>query len=93
MVKPMCVCEINSILPFSQSTISGHLKILKEADLVIDKKDGLWVNYILNQNHSHFQNLVPIVKKILSENESLKKERKRALVADRNIIVNKIKLK
>ena len=46
-VKPLCVCEITRILGFSQSSVSRHLGILRDAGLVRDDKDGLWVNYSL----------------------------------------------
>ncbi len=46
-VKPLCVCEITRILGLGQSSVSRHLGILRDAGLVIDEKDGLWVNYSL----------------------------------------------
>lgn len=46
-VRPLCVCEITAILGFGQSSVSRHLGILRDAGLVIDDKDGLWVNYSL----------------------------------------------
>jgi ArsR family transcriptional regulator, arsenate/arsenite/antimonite-responsive transcriptional repressor len=46
-VRPLCVCEITAILGFGQSSVSRHLGILRDAGLVIDEKDGLWVNYSL----------------------------------------------
>lgn len=45
--RTMCVCEIQAALKISQPTVSKHLKILEEADLVRYEKDGLWVNYAL----------------------------------------------
>jgi len=42
-----CVCEIEKHVKQSQSLISHHLKDLKEAGLVEDKKEGLWVYYSL----------------------------------------------
>jgi ArsR family transcriptional regulator len=45
--RKMCVCEIQTALEIAQPTVSKHLKILEEADLVGYKKDGLWVNYHL----------------------------------------------
>ena len=45
--KRMCVCELQAALQISQSSVSKHLKILEEADLVDYAKDGLWVNYYL----------------------------------------------
>lgn len=46
-VKPMCVCEITAILGIAQSSVSRHLSILRSAGLLIDEKDGLWVEYSL----------------------------------------------
>jgi ArsR family transcriptional regulator len=46
--RELCVCEIQKGLGLAQPTISKHLKILEDAGLVISRKDGLWVNYSLN---------------------------------------------
>ena len=43
----MCVCELQAALQIAQPSVSKHLKILEEADLVDYQKDGLWVNYYL----------------------------------------------
>ena len=45
--KPMCVCEVQEILGIGQSCVSRHLGILRNAGLVDNEKDGLWVNYSL----------------------------------------------
>lgn len=49
-VRPMCVCEIRYILKLSQPTVSGHLRVLKEAGLVKDEKNGLWVTYSIRRD-------------------------------------------
>jgi ArsR family transcriptional regulator len=41
----LCVCEIVDALGLPQSTISRHLTVLKNAGLVEDRKQGLWVIY------------------------------------------------
>ena len=45
--KMMCVCELHAALEITQPSVSKHLRILEEAGLVENKKDGLWVNYHL----------------------------------------------
>lgn len=45
--RVMCVCEIQAALGTAQSTASKHLKILEDAGMVVSKKEGLWVNYLL----------------------------------------------
>jgi ArsR family transcriptional regulator len=42
-----CVCEIQVELNAAQSRLSFHLKRLKEAGVVSDRKDGRWVFYSL----------------------------------------------
>lgn len=42
-----CVCELTEILEVSQSTVSKHLRILRENGLVESQKEGLKVYYKL----------------------------------------------
>ena len=45
-----CICgKIVDILPLSQSTVSQHLKILKEANLILGEVDGPRTCYCLNK--------------------------------------------
>ncbi|MDR7869100.1 MAG: metalloregulator ArsR/SmtB family transcription factor [Sporomusaceae bacterium] len=46
--KELCVCDIIDSFQVSQPTISHHLRVLKQADLVKDKKEGKWIYYSLN---------------------------------------------
>src|SRR5437899_11348256 len=43
-----CVCELQSALGVAQSRLSFHLKTLKDAGLVTDRREGRWVHYALN---------------------------------------------
>lgn len=51
--KSMCVCEIQSALKLAQPTVSKHLKTLEDAGLVTCRKQGLWVNYHLNETREN----------------------------------------
>ena len=42
-----CVCELQSELGAAQSRLSFHLKRLKDAGIVSDRRDGRWVHYSL----------------------------------------------
>jgi ArsR family transcriptional regulator len=42
-----CVCELTDSLDAAQSRLSFHLKVLKDAGLVTDRRDGRWVYYTL----------------------------------------------
>lgn len=54
----ICVCKIVEALSLSQSLVSHHLKDLKEAGLVQDKKQGLWVYYSLTNKGKSVTNLL-----------------------------------
>ena len=42
-----CVCDLTDALQAAQSRLSFHLKVLKDAGLVTDRKDGRWAYYSL----------------------------------------------
>jgi ArsR family transcriptional regulator len=43
-----CVCELTDAMSMAQSKLSFHLKGLKDAGVVQDRKEGRWVYYRLN---------------------------------------------
>ncbi|MBF8267033.1 MAG: transcriptional regulator, ArsR family [Dehalococcoidia bacterium] len=47
--KGVCVCDIGMNFPLGQSTVSHHLKILRDAGLLRARKGGLWVFYSVNR--------------------------------------------
>jgi ArsR family transcriptional regulator len=42
-----CVCELTDTLDAAQSRLSFHLRVLKDAGIVRDRKEGRWVHYEL----------------------------------------------
>jgi len=43
----LCVCELSDALEVTQSTLSTHLQVIREANLVQTRKEGKWVYYAL----------------------------------------------
>ncbi len=43
----VCVCEFTESLPVNQPTVSHHLRILRDANLVTWQRRGTWVFYRL----------------------------------------------
>ena len=41
----LCVCEIEAALELSQSRVSRHLTVLRNAGLVLDQREGTWIHY------------------------------------------------
>ena len=44
----LCVCQLIDLLQLAPSTVSKHLFILRNARLVLGRKEGRWMYYRLN---------------------------------------------
>ena len=47
----MCVCDISALLNMTQSAISHQLRLLKQSNLVKNRKDGKVVYYSIKDEH------------------------------------------
>lgn len=45
-----CVCELQDAVDAAQSRLSFHLRVLKDAGLVTDRRQGRWIYYSLNRD-------------------------------------------
>lgn len=45
-----CVCELTAALGVRQPLLSFHLKTLKSAGLVKDRREGRWIHYSIDWN-------------------------------------------
>lgn len=61
----VCVCDFVDVLGISQPAVSQHLRKLKEADIVIERKVGTWKHYRLVENQT------PLMIGILSQIEPM----------------------
>lgn len=43
--RDLCVCELTFVLEMAQSRVSHQLRILRDAGLVEDTRDGQWIIY------------------------------------------------
>jgi ArsR family transcriptional regulator len=46
--EELCVCELTHAIAAPQPNISRHLALLREAGLVTDRREGLWIHYRIN---------------------------------------------
>jgi ArsR family transcriptional regulator len=46
--RELCVCELTHAIGAAQPSISRHLAQLREAGLVSDRREGLWIHYRIN---------------------------------------------
>ena len=86
----LCVCEITDIIGLSQPTISSHLKKLQDAEIITYSKDGLWVNYSLDENmDKEVEQLLGALVHMLSEDERMKSDVLKSYKINREIICKK----
>lgn len=84
-IRPLCVCEINYMMDIALSTISAHLKVLKKAGLIFDKKEGRWITYTLTDDPYCIRLL-----NICSEGIDFSEEKKKLASADRIMCAEKL---
>ncbi len=61
MERDLCVCELTFVLDMSQSRVSHQLRLLRDADLVEDKREGRWIIYTIPRGVK--ENLAPFVRR------------------------------
>ena len=49
----LCVCDIGAALDAPQPKISRHLGMLRDAGVLLDRKEGKWVYYSLDVSKGH----------------------------------------
>ena len=45
----LCICELMEVLQLPQSNVSRHMAYLKNAGLVDDRREAVWVYYALTE--------------------------------------------
>jgi ArsR family transcriptional regulator len=57
----LCVCELVDALRISQSSLSSHLQICRQAGVLATRKESRWIYYSLSTRYSR------LIKRIFSE--------------------------
>ena len=70
-VRELCVCEINAVLNISMSTISSHLKVLRNAGIVKSRKDGRWIIYRLDRSNQFISDVVSVIISSMKNSETV----------------------
>ena len=73
----LCVCDIMAALNLPQSTVSRHLSNLRNAGLVNDRRQGVWMNYRINQQEIEYASAIfKLLTRILAGLEQADKDRR-----------------
>lgn len=52
--EELCVCHMVDILQMSQPSVSQHVRKLKAAAFVLERRQGQWIYYSINPNVSEY---------------------------------------
>jgi ArsR family transcriptional regulator len=92
-VRPLCVCEINEVLNIALSTISAHLRLMKNTGLIEDRKDGRWVIYSLAGDNILLNNLLESMENRMQTDTVFLRDRSAVAVLSREICAARLKEK
>ena len=80
--RALCVNALSHRLDITQSAVSQHLRVLREAGLVIDEKRGYYVHYQLNEEtFSKWKESINHVLEVKSDNCPEKKGKQKCVAA------------
>ena len=88
--RPLCVCEMHEVLNIALSTLSAHLKLMKNTGLIVDEKDGRWVIYSLSQNR-YLHELLETLEKQLRFDRTIESDRAIIFQITRELCASKLK--
>ena len=77
--RELCLCEVREVLGLSSSTVSKHLTILRDADLILDSKEGKWVNFQLNDKSKQkfIRLIMTLIKNSFEDDEAIQEDTKK----------------
>ena len=76
----LCVCQIIELLDLAPSTVSKHMSIIKQAGLVVSRKEERWMYYRLPDNKTSselIRNTLRWIFSMLGDIESVGRDQKK----------------
>lgn len=69
--RELCVCDLTEVLEISQPGVSQHMRRLRQAGFVNERRGGQWTYYSLNMENQLINLLLPTFPKIEEDEERL----------------------
>lgn len=60
-VREHCVCDFVELFAISQPAVSRHLKLLRQAHLILERRVRQWTYFRLNPDHPRYALLLTIL--------------------------------
>ena len=76
--QELCVCDIMAVLELPQSTVSRHLSYLRNAGLVEDRRQSIWMYYRINREKTaHAAALFDLLAAMLFAQDQSRRDQRR----------------
>ena len=77
--EELCVCQLVELLGLAPSTVSKHITILKQARLVISRKEGRWMFCRLADDDAPLEakEMIALVSRLLADDHQVRDDAKR----------------
>ena len=69
--RELCVCDLTEVLEISQPGVSQHMRRLRQAGFVNERRGGQWIYYSLNKGNPLLDLLMPTFPKVEEDEERL----------------------
>ncbi|MFC1586097.1 ArsR/SmtB family transcription factor [Fibrobacterota bacterium] len=76
--RELCLCQITELLNLAPSTVSKHLSILRQAGLVVSRKEERWMYYRLPPKpDAQAKNALDWAMRSVTNTQSIKRDREK----------------
>ena len=69
--RELCVCDLTEVMGISQPGVSQHMRRLRQAGYVHERRGGQWIYYSLNMEHPLLDLLMSTFPKVEEDEERL----------------------
>lgn len=59
-----CACSFVDCFDISQPAISRHLKMMRQAGLLLERRDKQWIHYRLNETSPFYSTVIELLDKV-----------------------------
>jgi len=63
-VREHCVCDFVELFDISQPAVSRHLKLLRQSEIILERRERQWIHFRINPNHPQYDLLLSILEAV-----------------------------
>ena len=60
-IREHCVCDFVELFDISQPAVSRHLKLLRQSQIILERRERQWIYFRINPDHPQHELLLTIL--------------------------------